>query len=82
MKGTCWVWYKWGVFSVAYVGDGGDVFRGSPGGPTFHRNHTEHGGPGHYEQSRGLSSAQNQSINQLYNQPVNQSINNNTFKRH
>lgn len=38
------------------LGDGGDVFGGRPGGPTFNRNHTEHGGPDHYEQSGGLLS--------------------------
>lgn len=44
------------------LGDRGDVFGGRAGGPTFNRNHTEHGGPDRYEQSRGLLLAKKQSI--------------------
>lgn len=47
-------------------GDGRDVFGGCAGGPTFNRNHTEHGGPDRYEQSRGLLLAK-----KLNYQPVN-----------
>lgn len=56
------------------LGDGGDVFGGCPGGPTFNRNHTEHGGPDHYEQSGGLLSDEKKS-NQLNDQPCSQLIN-------